>query len=121
MSFVDDVIAEDLDFLFEDAGTTVTYTPVTGAPFSCRVILGPTYRDEFETNDTRLKRECRVLHSAIHAAGLSVPIDQVRGGASDSLGIPNPDGTSETWLVTGKTYSAGIWVLMLSRNVRVRS
>lgn len=122
MTFIDEVIA-DLDFIFTDAGLDATYTPSTAGvqPFTVRAVLSATFRDEYETNDTRIKMECRIRHSDLEAHNLDEPIDQVRGGTADTLSIPGPDGTTEVWTVTGKTYSSGVWVLSLSRNIRVRS
>lgn len=102
-------------------GETIAYTPAgTGVAFDCAAILGSTFRDEFEAGDTRLKRECRVLCSTLQDNGVDEPVDQVRGNPADTVTLTGPSGESEIWTVTGKEYSMGLWILTLSRNIRVK-
>lgn len=103
-------------------GENVTYTPSAAGinPFEAQAIVGQSYRDEFETNNVSLRRDCRILHSDLVAHGLSEPVEQVRGASSDTITIAGPSANPETWIVAGKRYEYGMWVLALSDNTRVR-
>lgn len=101
-------------------GEAAVYTPQAPAePFEVVVIPGAAYRDEYESSDVRLRRPCHVLQEDLAANGVMEPADQVRGGPADTVTLAGPGGP-EVWTVTGKAISAGMWVLELSRDIRVR-
>jgi hypothetical protein len=102
-------------------GQTVTYKPIEGgiADFDCEVVLGEIEYDDPITNAVRDLLECHVLHSDLQTAGKSSPTVYSERSIGDQIAIDDPTGTPVNWQVIQKRHEAGIWVLVLEKNIRI--
>lgn len=103
----------------ETFGVPVTYQPVSGEAVTVSALLGDVYRDEFATQDMRLRRVCRILSDDLAEQGIAEPVHQVRGSAADQVIVAGFAG-DETWTVADRSIAAGSWVIELVRDIRVR-
>jgi len=102
-------------------GQTVTYKPAdTGiADFECQVVLGEVEYNDPITNAIRDLLECDVLHSDLQAVGKESPTVYSERSIGDQIEIDDPDGTPVNWQVIEKRHEAGIWTLVLEKNIRI--
>lgn len=100
-------------------GVPVTYQPVAGEAVTVQALLGDVYRDEFATQDMRLRRTCRILHDDLVAHGIAEPTPQIRGAAADQVIVAGFAG-DETWTVADRSVAVGSYQLELVRDIRVR-
>ena len=120
MSFQDQVKA-DMEAAIEDGGEEVTYTPATGAAFTCSAVVTDPQIDQLSQNAVRDFRECRVLHSALSGAGLTSPTPHRERQPGDTITIIGPAGTDEVWKVVElpRLVRNTYWTLILERNIRI--
>lgn len=106
MAFFDD-LSSDLDFLFEDAGQAVTYTPANGDdPLSIIGIM---------THGTDLEEDQNWGQSLETTGRIRIKISDVAAPQyNDTILID-----SETWTVRRKIAKyGGVWELEISKDIR---
>lgn len=119
---MDSILAADLDQMLSDWGKTSTYYTVINnqsALFAVRVIVEPMQFDEIEPRFARDLMEVRIAHADLVAAGVTEPKTRRLHATSDTINIPNANGTGEAWSIEDRRFEDGMWVLTLERNVRL--
>ena len=101
-------------------GETVTYVPASGAtPFDCLMTQAVYELDEATGKIVRDACARSVLHSALAAEGLSMPVVRMERQPGDVVRFANAAGVLEEWDVVGAEYVYGMWDLDLERNLRM--
>jgi hypothetical protein len=116
----DDILTE-VGTIFNDFGKSVTYVPSDPVvlPFSISAVFGRVQYDELDRHFMRDLCECKILHSALVAHGVTTPTMRSQKSQGDTINGTDQNGSAVTWSVVDMLYELGLWILTLEKNVRI--
>lgn len=122
MTSWDSVIAWAVGYADDTVGESITYTPADTkiSAFTCQAQIKREEVMDLSGMGYEDRTTCRILHSNLSDNGVSEPTEGTGGKSGDKITATDPNGSTETWEIVGKSYDRNSkrWILEIAKNTR---